>query len=140
MYYLDANAFIYPTLYDGPKAAGAETLLRRIVDGDEAGATSALTLDEVVWILSQRESRRVALEQGRRILQLPRLRILDVTAEHTLTMLRYLERHETLSPRDAVHLSVMDSHGIHGIVTDDRDFEAVPTVERHGLETFGGTG
>lgn len=136
MYYLDANAFVYPALYDGEKAAGATELLRAIVAGDERGATATLTIDEVVWVLSRESDRSVAIEQGRRILEMPNLSILDVEAEQALGMLSVLERHETLAPRDAIHLAVMDSHGLHGIVSDDRDFEAIPDVERHALETF----
>lgn len=37
MYYLDANAFIYPALYEGPKAHGAASLLEQVVENRAGG-------------------------------------------------------------------------------------------------------
>lgn len=136
MYYLDANAVLYSSIYTGEKASGAESLIRRIATGELSGATASLTLDEVVWILSRYSSRKSALDQGRRILAFPRVQILDVEARHMVTMIRFLDRYDALTPRDAVHLSVMDAHGIRAIASDDHDFDAVSEVDRHGLETF----
>ena len=136
MYYLDANAFVYPALYDGPKATGAATLLESVLDGDSGAATSALTIEEVVYVLGREVDRDTAIAQGRRILEFPNLRIFDVEAVHLLRALSSMETERTLSPRDAIHYGVMTGHGIHSIVTDDRDFESVPDVERHALESF----
>ena len=136
MYYLDANAFIYPALYDGQKSDGATALLRKILDGDESAATATLTVDEVVWILSREADRSIAIEQGRRILEMPNLRILDVEAEHALRALSTLDSYVSLTPRDAFHLAVMGAHGIHAIASDDRDFEEISEVDRHPLESF----
>ena len=74
MYYLDSNAFIYPALYEGPKASAAARFLGAVVEGDEAAATASLTLDEVIWIVSQNASREEAIAQGERLIQLPNLR------------------------------------------------------------------
>jgi len=41
MYYLDSKAFIYPALFEGPKASGAARFLGAIVRGEEAAATAA---------------------------------------------------------------------------------------------------
>ena len=136
MYYLDANAFVYAALYDGEKAAGATALLESILDGDVGGATAALTVDEVVYVLGREVDRETAIAQGRRILELPNLRILDVEGVHLVAALNAMEESPALSPRDAIHYAAMSSHGIHSIVTDDADFERVPDVERHPLESF----
>lgn len=137
MYYLDANVFVYPALYEGEKARGAEALLESVVAGDERAATASPTLDEVVCVLSRHTSRETAIEQGRRILEFPNLRVLGVDAQHTLRALRHMEETDALKPRDAIHLAAMDDHDVHAIVSDDDDFEHVEGVERVELTTFG---
>lgn len=136
MYYLDANAFIYPALYDGQKADGAATLLREIVAGEAGGATATLAIDEVVHVIERAVDRETAIAQGRRLLELPNLRILDVEGMQTLQALTAMESHAVLSPRDAIHYAVMTDHGIHAIASDDRDFDELPEVDRHPLESF----
>ena len=138
MYYLDANAFIYPALYEGPKADGAGTLLRAIVAGEVGGATAALTIDEVVYAIASQDNRETAIEQGKRLLELPNVRILDVEGQHLLQALTAMEKHATFSPRDAIHYAVMVDRGIFSVASDDRDFDTIPDVERHPLESFSG--
>lgn len=136
MYYLDANAFIYPALYDGEKAAGGKTLLQSVVAGEVGGATAALTIDEVVYILAREEDRETAIAQGRRLLEMPNLRILDVEGVHLLQALAAMETHAGLSPRDAIHYAVMTDRGIFAVVSDDEDFDDLSDVERQPLESF----
>lgn len=134
MYYLDSNAFIYPALYDGPKASGAEEFLRAVVARDHAAATASLTLDEVIWITSQNASREIALKQGERLIQLPNLQILDVGARELLRVVKLMRTYDHLTPRDAIHLSTAVENGIHSIVSDDDDFDDVAEVDRIGLD------
>lgn len=137
MHYLDANAFIYPTLYEGPKASGTAAFLRSIVGGDEAAATASLTVDEVIWVVSQNSSRQDGVRQGERLLKLPNLRILDVGSQELLRVIRFMDAYEHLSPRDAIHLAAMTEHGIHTIISDDDDFDSVSEVSRVGLDEVG---
>lgn len=134
MYYLDSNAFIYPALYEGPKASGAAALLAAVVEGDESAATASLTLPEVLWIVSQNASREEAIAQGERLLHLPNLRILDVGGREMLRVIKFMDAYEGLTPRDAIHLSTAIESGIRTIVTDDADFDVVSEVERIGLD------
>lgn len=136
MYYIDANTFIYPALYDGSKAEGASRLLESIVEGEIGGATAALTIDEVVYILSNATDRAKAISQGRRILEFPNLMILDVDAIHLVRALSGMENWDELSPRDAIHYGTMTENGIYSIVTDDEDFSNIPDIERFSLESF----
>ena len=136
MYYLDANAFVYPALYDGEKAQGATRLLRRVVDGEVNGATAALTVDEVVYVLSREVDHETAIDQGRRLLALPNLGILKVDGLEILRALNAMEAVRDLAPRDAIHYGVMATNGIHTIVTDDSDFDALSDIDRRLLETL----
>jgi predicted nucleic acid-binding protein len=134
MYYIDANVFIYVALYEGRKHEHARALLEAVENGSEGAATAALTLDEVVWVLSQEASRSVALEQGQRLLDIPNLRFVDVEGATLVGMLQQMRRNEHLRPRDAIHLATMESAGIYTIVSDDSDFDRVDDVDRRGLE------
>lgn len=131
--YLDANIFLFAVLDEGPRGEHARSLLRRIVDGEERAATSALTLDEVVWILQGEGPREVAIREGQRLIGLPNLEILDVTAQDVLESLALMEDHQALDPRDAIHAAVALSHGIYTIVSDDPDLEGLPDLERQPL-------
>ena len=137
MYYLDSNAFIYPALYEGPKASEAARFLGAVVRGDEAAATASLTLDEVIWIVSQNASREEAIAQGERLLKLPNLRILDVGSRELLRVIKFMDAYDRLTPRDAIHLSTAIESGIRSIVTDDDDFDFVSEVDRIGLDELG---
>lgn len=56
--------------------------------------------------------------------------ILDVGVDPVRRARRLLAVHPKLSTRDAVHLGVMESHGIVEILTYDRGFDDVPWVIR----------
>ncbi len=134
LYYFDSNVFILPALYDGDKSREASDWLRKMVEGEIEVSTSALTLDEVTWIISREASREEALNEAERILELPHLKILDVKSEDTVRMINYQRRYDDLKPRDAVHLSVALRNGIHTVVSDDDDFEGLKEIEWVGLD------
>jgi len=103
------------------------------VKGKIEAATSVLTLDEVVWVISREGYRKKALAEGERILEMPHLKLLDVKTEDGVRMINYQKRYGSLKPRDAVHLSVALRNGIHTVVSDDDDFEDVDEVKWESL-------
>ncbi len=131
--YLDANVFLFAVLDEGPRGERARSLLRCVVDGEERAATSALTLDEVVWILQGEGPREVAIREGQRLIGLPNLEILDVTAQDVLDSLALMEEHQGLDPRDAIHAAVALSRGIYTVVSDDPDLDGMTELERQPL-------
>ena len=134
LYYFDSNVFILPALYEGERSREAAEWLRKMVEGEIEVSTSALTLDEVTWMISREASREQALKEAERILELPHLKILDVKSEDTVRMINYQRRYEGLKPRDAGHLSVAVRNGIHTVVSDDDDFDGVKEIERVSLD------
>ena len=49
-------------------------------------------------------------------------------------MFRFMELHPPLPPRDALHLAVMQRHGVTHIITTDKHFAALPglvTLDPH---------
>lgn len=133
MRYLDANVFVFAVLDEGNRGRRAREVLRSIATEDERAATSSLTIDEVVWILQGEGPREVAIREGRRLLAFPNLQVFDVTAGDVFDSLAMMEDHDRLDPRDAIHASVALNHGVHTVVSDDPDLEAVPDVDRESL-------
>lgn len=125
--------FLFAVLDEGDRGDHARTILRRTVQEDERAATSALTIDEVVWILLKEGPRDVAIREGQRLIGLPNLEVLDVTAEAVLDATTLMEAHQELSPRDAIHGAVAMGAGIYTIVSDDADLDAIPDLIREGL-------
>lgn len=134
MYYLDSNVFIYPALYEGEKAKKAQKLLKKIVKGKEKAATSALTMDEVLWILWQNSTRKKAIKEVEDLLQFPNLKILDVKSENLIKVLSLMKQNKNLKPRDSIHLATMLNHGIYTIITDKENFNQVKDIDKIGLK------
>src|SRR5438067_148523 len=133
MLYLDANVFIYPVLHRGPKSEAAAALLARVEAGEEPAATSALTLDEVLWVVGKNAGRDVALRHAQLLLDLPHLRIVPVRDTEVRSALDLMRAHRKLSPRDAVHAAAAIGAGIFTIVSDDSDFDPVSELTRRPL-------
>jgi len=133
MKYLDSNVFLYPILYEGKRSDNAQAILMEMVEGDIHCITASLTLDEVIRIVSKKISRKKALEIGKDILELPNLKILDVTATDILSSIDLMERYAHLKPRDAIHSAVCINAGVFTIVSDDSDFDGIDEINREPL-------
>ena len=132
--YLDSNVFILPALYKGPRSERAVSILEEVVTGKGEAATCALTLDEVIWIISGRSTRDKALKEAKRIMEFPNLKILDVKQKDIIRMIELLGKYPSLAPRDGIHLGVCLNRGIGKIVSDDSDFSGIDEIERIALD------
>jgi hypothetical protein len=56
--------------------------------------------------------------------------VLPITEREALAAKDRVLAYEALSARDAIHLAVMESHGIHRIVSADKGFDRIPGIER----------
>lgn len=134
MNYLDSNVFIYALLYDGKKAEQAKNLLSEMVRGNCSCVTSSLALDEIIWVMMRESCREKGLQIGGDILHLPNLKILDVTKEHILSSISFMQKYPSLKPRDAIHLAVSTAAGVYSFVTDDSDFDCISEITRISLQ------
>mgnify|MGYP001215473615 CR=1 FL=1 len=135
MRYLDSNIFLLPVLYKGRKADRAKSILELMVSGNTQCATSALTIDEVLWVLiKMTRDREGAIATCKDIVELPNLTVLDVTNHDSLRALELMEKYVQLKPRDAIHLAVSTNAGIFSIVSDDSDFDGISEVNRESLD------
>ena len=133
--YLDSNVFILAALSDDSKAAKAKELIKKIITGQSAGATSSLTIDEVVWVIwKETNDRNLAIEEGLRILQFDNLKIIDIDGPIVKNSLIFMKSYKSLKPRDAIHLSAALSVNASAIISDDSDFDDVKEIQRKSLD------
>lgn len=129
MKYLDASLFIAAALDPGPTGDRCRALLRRVRTGELAAATSALTWDEIAYVVGRRRGREVGLDAGRRLLAITHLRLVPVDAEVLRGADREARAHG-LRPRDALHVASAQKAAATAIVSEDRDLDRVPGMPR----------
>ena len=130
--YVDSNIFIYSAIYDAqtiPEAARATASLKEIISGASEAYTSALTWDEITWVVRRLFDPKKAAAQGASFLKLPNLRLLRVNVETIFQAQSIVEDYE-LKPRDAIHASTALTNGIHTILSFDQDFDTIPSLTR----------
>lgn len=130
MRYIDSNVFIYAAIGEGPIGEQARATLRRVL---RAGAcTSALTIDEVLWVMiKQLKDRPTACQKIRELLQLD-LVIHPVERRDMDAALEHVEG--GLDPRDAIHAAVALRRDCKAIVSSDPDFSDVAGIKHESLE------
>lgn len=135
MKYIDSNIFIYPVVADEKtenKAASSKQVLLQVASGKIDAATSCLTWDELVWVLTKFLGRNIAIAEGRRFLAFPNLKFIDVN-ETTINRAQDLVDEYGIKPRDAIHAACALENGIRDVLSDDPDFDKVRELKRTGL-------
>ena len=92
-----------------------------------------LTWDEVTWVVFKSPGKADSSQAGKRLLQFPNLRFLDVD-ESVITKSQFLIENYKMKPRDAIHCSSALVKGIRDVVTDDADFGSIEGLKRMPLE------
>jgi predicted nucleic acid-binding protein len=129
MIYLDANFFLFAILDITEKGKSARTIQDSIIKGKQYAVTSALTLDEIMWVLIKNKKRHLVRTVIEGLYSMPNLEISSVSSTLPLLALDMMEEY-ALSPRDAFHLATMRASKIRSIVTDDDDFDRVKGITR----------
>ena len=112
--YLDSNVFLQSALYIGAKTDRAQAILESIAKDESSAATSSLAMDEIVWVaMKEMGDRKKALILCKSILEIPNLKILDVTGGDILKALWFMEKYSKLKPRDAAFMTFRTIMTIH---------------------------
>lgn len=127
MLYLDANIFIYATINTQELGEKARSLLGKIQKGQQVAETSALTFDEVFWVIKKHDL-QLAYEACEALLNFPNLEIIPADKEVVLTALQIIKECN-LAPRDAIHAATAITKKADFIVSTDRDFERVKKLK-----------
>ncbi len=129
MIYLDANFFVFCNIDEAEKGENARRLVQKIIDGTQDAATSALALDEVMWVILKTGMKKDLRRIIEGIYSIPNLKIIEVSPDIPLISLDLIEKYG-LKPRDAFHAAIMKSLGIRHIASDDADFDRVEWIKR----------
>ncbi len=132
MPYLDSNVFIYPVIYQAeyePKAKRAKQILQNIENGKTDAYTSTLTWDEVVWVISRTLNRSEGINQGKKLLDFPNLKLIPADSQVLSRAQRLIEKHK-IRPRDAIHVASALERKITEIISDDSELEAIKEIVR----------
>ncbi len=132
MIFVDSNIPMYLIGADHPNKEAARRLLERAIVDNEPLATDAEVLQEFLHRFTALE-RRDAIEAAFDAI----LGVVDVVhpveLEDVQRARRLLGATNRLSARDAIHVAVMQRHGIKRILTFDSGFDGLAGVDRiHG--------
>ncbi|HMK93979.1 MAG TPA: type II toxin-antitoxin system VapC family toxin [Candidatus Limnocylindrales bacterium] len=126
--YLDANIFIYAAANTENSGDKARLLLTKIQRGCEEAITSALTFDEVFWVL-RKDNLELAFSVCEAMLNFPHLEILAANREIDISAMKIIKESH-LTPRDAIHAATAISGKADFIVSDDAHFDRVKELKR----------
>lgn len=135
--FVDANVFMYRAGADPEWRNTCQDALRRAQETGVMLATNAEVLQEILHHYFARRRPFMAQAVHRAALELCN-EIIPVTEGHTNRALSLLLDHQELPARDAIHVATMEDRGIRTILSADRDFDPVPSVDRIDPRDFVG--
>jgi len=135
MIYLDSNVFLNAVLNVEEEGEKARSIIQKLQKGEMVAATSALSFDEVFWVVKKHRDYDMALKAVKAFLEIPNLVFLDVNDEILWSAYDLAKRYR-LNPRDVIHLACALDHGIYTIVSEDKDFDKVKEIKRKSLSDF----
>jgi len=130
--YVDSNVFLYPVIYDEKavvEAKKSKGFLLKIALAEVEAYTSSVTWDEVVWVVRKLFGIENSVDEGKKFLGFPNLRVLGVRKSTVFKAQELVERYK-LKPRDAVHAAVALENKIKTIVSYDDGFDAITDIKR----------
>jgi len=128
-YFLDTNILMYAAGTDHPLRKPCRQALRRAVDKEIPLVTDAEVLQEILYRYFSIGRPDTARTVHRSAIDLCD-EVLPIEVAHTTAALDLLTEHPQLTPRDAIHVAIMGSHGLERLLSTDRDFDALSQVER----------
>ncbi len=126
--FVDTNVFAYALLDRGAKGDACREFLDIIAKGKIA-CTSALVLDELMWVLMKNSAAKDFSAVIANICSMPNLEVFAVSGITAVEASKMIAEFR-LKPRDAMHVAAMRENGIIEIASDDKDFERVSGIRR----------
>ena len=130
--YVDSSIFLYPIIYKleaVEEARESKNFLLKISEGLVEACTVTITWDEIVWVVRKIFGLKPSIELGRKFLEFPNLKLLNVKRSIVLRAQGLVEKYE-IKPRDAIHAATALENGIEIIVSYDRDFDKLEEIKR----------
>ena len=100
--------------------------------GNVDAASSALSFDELVWVVKKHRNVEDSLMAGEAFLNMPGLKLVTVNADLLASALRVMKEYR-LDPRDSIHAASALSEGAETIISEDKHFDRVKQIARRGI-------
>jgi hypothetical protein len=126
---VDSNIPMYLVGAPHPHKSDAQRLLEQLVNDRQRLVTDAEVLQEILHryvAINRRDAIQPAFDAVLGIVD----QVLDVTRSDAERAKQIVLGHRRLSARDAVHLAVMEQHGINQILSFDSGFDGFPGITR----------
>jgi uncharacterized protein len=127
--FLDSNVLVYLIGTPHPNRELAYAAIDRLARSGTRMVSSAEVMQELLHLYSKRPA-SAALQQALNALRGLADEIYPVEAEDVDRAHAVWRAHPGLSSRDALHVAVMQRRGVSRILSFDRDFDRVATIER----------
>ena len=130
--FLDANVILrYLTKDHAEHSAAAQEVLQQVADGDLLVTTSETIIAEAVYVLSSRGLYNLSRPEIRRHLSnILRLQGMILPAKQTCERALEVYASTSLDFEDALSIAHMETLGITTILSFDRDFDRIPSINR----------
>lgn len=129
--YVDSNIFVFAALDTDERGENARKIIELAENGKITIFISPLVFDEILHVIQKLANKKVSEHIGRSLLSLSS-NWLDVTYNASVYAFVYYQT--GLAPRDAMHTGIMRDYGITVILSEDSDFDSVPSIRRRTLE------
>ena len=129
MIFVDSNIPMYLVGAPHPHKADAQRLIEQFVSNRERLVTDAEALQEILHryvAINRRDAIQPAFDALLGIAD----QVLSVDAAAAYRAKDILMSHQQMSARDALHLAVMEQHGIERILSFDSGFDGFPGISR----------
>lgn len=136
-YFLDTNILMYAAGAPHPLRDPCRQALQRAVDQRVSLMTDAEVLQEILHRYFAIRRPDAAAAVYRSAVDLCD-EVVPITEKDTARALELLRTHAALTPRDAIHVATMEAAGVRRVLSADRDFDVVPSVQRVDPTEFGG--
>ena len=129
MIFVDSNIPMYLIGAAHPHKAEAQVILERLIAAGQRLVTDAEVLQEILHrytAIEKREAIRPALQVTLDIVD----EVFPIEKAEVLRAGEIAQNRALMSARDAVHIAVMERHGIRSILSFDADFDRWPGLQR----------
>lgn len=129
MIFVDSNIPMYLIGAPHPHKTEAQVILERLIAAGQRLVTDAEVLQEILHryaAIKKREAIGPALQVTLDIVD----EVFPIEKTEVLRAAEITQNRAQLSARDAVHIAVMERHGIRSILTFDADFDRWPGLQR----------
>ena len=129
MIFIDSNIPMYLVGAAHPHKAEARVILERLITEGQRLVTDAEVLQEILHrytAIQKREALGPALQAILDIVD----EVIAIGKAEVIRAAEIVQNPALMSARDALHIAVMERHGIRSILSFDGDFDRWPGIER----------